>query len=52
MQLDAAIIIEDFSVNVIFLIMLFRFRRKEVVKENSFWNNADTTSNRYVDVGI
>ena len=35
-----------------FLIKLFQIRRKEVVKENNFWNNADTAFYRHVNVCI
>ena len=33
-----------------FLIMQYRIRRKEVVKENSFWNDADTAVDEHVNV--
>lgn len=34
------------------LVKPFRIKGKEIVKENSFWNNVNITVNRYVNVGV
>jgi len=34
------------------LVKPFGIKGKEIVKENSFWNNVNITVNRYVNVGV
>lgn len=44
--------IEDSFKIVIFLVYLFSVRRKEIVKENNFSNNAHITVNKHDNAGI
>jgi hypothetical protein len=44
--------IEDLSVNVISQIEPCSIRRKEIVKENCFWNNADNPAHIHIDFGV
>jgi hypothetical protein len=52
---NAPIAIEDFSIRVIkcfLFIEPYQMRRKEIVEENSYWNDVDSAVNRHVNNGI